>query len=552
MQRSFYRLLAGAAAIALSAPAVSSQELTIFWAEWDPANYLQELANEYEAETGVVVTVETTPWSDFQTKAFTEFNAKGSAYDMIVGDSQWVGAASEAGHYVDLTDFFNEHNLGEVMAPATVKYYSEYGGKYWSVPAEGDAVGWSYRKDWFEDPAEMAAFEAKYGYPLAPPADWNQLIDIAEFFHRPDQDRYGVAIYTDNSYDALVMGVENALFSYGADLGDFQTYQVDGILNSEKAVEALEAYRKLYGFTPPGWSKTFFVENNQAITENLAAMSMNYFAFFPALVNPATNPNAAKGIRPVPFIRGFLRYVPGYLPGGMANKKRFLNAWAHNPYPGVTSQPSVALSIAHPDSIGMANIQRLLTELDKSPLTKNVRVWATEFGWETSGPASTTTAKQAQFIAEAYDWLDSKRRIDIGITYGLTDAKELVNDFQSGTYFANGTLKPSMRMFQRMVSVPAAGIVNKVRKGTTVSVWGRSNLQPKKGVLAYRIPGQKCDPKYPVNTWCTVKGQKKAADGSIRGSIRVTTSSIEFSVYDGTVAFTGDTGYGPTRKFSTF
>lgn len=294
MQRSFYRLLAGAAAIALSAPAVSSQELTIFWAEWDPANYLQELANEYEAETGVVVTVETTPWSDFQTKAFTEFNAKGSAYDMIVGDSQWVGAASEAGHYVDLTDFFNEHNLGEVMAPATVKYYSEYGGKYWSVPAEGDAVGWSYRKDWFEDPAEMAAFEAKYGYPLAPPADWNQLIDIAEFFHRPDQDRYGVAIYTDNSYDALVMGVENALFSYGADLGDFQTYQVDGILNSEKAVEALEAYRKLYGFTPPGWSKTFFVENNQAITENLAAMSMNYFAFFPALVNPATNPNAAN------------------------------------------------------------------------------------------------------------------------------------------------------------------------------------------------------------------------------------------------------------------
>jgi multiple sugar transport system substrate-binding protein len=54
------------------------KELTIFWAEWDPANYLQELVNEYEAETGVKVTVETTPWSDFQTKAFAEFNAKGS------------------------------------------------------------------------------------------------------------------------------------------------------------------------------------------------------------------------------------------------------------------------------------------------------------------------------------------------------------------------------------------------------------------------------------------------------------------------------------------
>ncbi len=306
MKRYVYRLLAGAAALGFFTPAVSAQELTIFWAEWDPANYLQELVNDYEAETGVHITVETTPWQDFQTKAFTEFNAKGSAYDMIVGDSQWLGAASEGGHYVDLTDFFKEHDLGNVMAPATVKYYAEYpgnSGKYWAIPLEGDAVGWSYRKDWFEDPKEMEAFKAKYGYDLGVPQDWKSLIDIAEFFNRPDENRYGVAVYTDNSYDGMVMGVENALFSYGAELGDFETYKVDGILNSQKAVTALEAYKKLYSFTPPGWSKSFFVENNQAITESLAAMSMNYFAFFPALINPATNPNAEN--------TGFFANPPG-------------------------------------------------------------------------------------------------------------------------------------------------------------------------------------------------------------------------------------------------
>ncbi|MGI9390732.1 MAG: extracellular solute-binding protein [Boseongicola sp.] len=288
-------LFAGAALSALSASPLWAQELVIFWAEWDPANFLQELVLDYEEETGVVVTVETTPWSDFQTKAFTEFNARGSAYDMIVGDSQWLGAASEGGHYVDLTDFFAQHNVGEIMAPATVKYYAEYpgnSGKFWAIPAEGDAVGWSYRKDWFEDPAEMSAFSAKYGYDLAPPATWAQLLDIAEFFHRPDEDRYGVAIYTDNSYDAMVMGVENAIFSYGGELGDFESYEVDGILNSAENVQALEDYKRLYGYTPPGWAKSFFVENNQAITENLTAMSMNYFAFFPALLNEATNPNA--------------------------------------------------------------------------------------------------------------------------------------------------------------------------------------------------------------------------------------------------------------------
>jgi multiple sugar transport system substrate-binding protein len=288
-------LLTGASsafALSLAATPVSAQELTIFWAEWDPANYLQELVNEYTEETGVVVTVETTPWPDFQTKAFTEFNAQGDSYDMVVGDSQWLGAASTGGHYVDLTDFFNEHGVADIMAPATVKSYAEYDGKFWAIPAEGDANGWAYRKVWFEDPEEMAAFEEKYGYPLAVPETFAQMRDIAEFFHRPDEGRYGIANNTDNTYDGLIMGVESTLFSYGADLGDYSTYQVEGIINSDKAVASLEMYRDLYQFTPPNWGKTFFQEDNQAITEGLAAMSMNFFAFFPALDNPAINPHA--------------------------------------------------------------------------------------------------------------------------------------------------------------------------------------------------------------------------------------------------------------------
>jgi multiple sugar transport system substrate-binding protein len=288
-------MLAGAAIALASGAANAQEELTIFWAEWDPANYLQELANLYTAETGVAVTVQTTPWPDFQTKAFAEFNAHGDAYDLVVGDSQWLGAGSVGGHYVDLTDFFAKHNLKEVFAPATVEAYAEYpkgGGKYWAIPTEGDATGWAYRKDWFEDANEKAAFKAKYGYDLDVPKTWAQMRDIAEFFHRPDSKRYGIAIYTDNAYDALVMGYENALFSFGGDLGDYSTYKVDGIVNSPEAVAALEAYRGLYKFTPPNWGKVFFLENNQAITEGLAAMSMNYFAFFPALANKAANPYA--------------------------------------------------------------------------------------------------------------------------------------------------------------------------------------------------------------------------------------------------------------------
>ena len=64
--------------LALSTVSYPQEKLTLLWAQWDPANYLQELVKDYQKETGVEVVVETTPWSDFQTKAFTEWNAHGT------------------------------------------------------------------------------------------------------------------------------------------------------------------------------------------------------------------------------------------------------------------------------------------------------------------------------------------------------------------------------------------------------------------------------------------------------------------------------------------
>lgn len=208
--------------LTVSGAAVAADSLSIFWAEWDPASYLQELVLDFEEETGIKVTVETTPWSDFQTKTFREFAAKGDSWDIVVGDSQWLGAGATQGHYVELTDWFIKNGVDKSMAPATVVGYAEYpkgAKKYWAVPLEGDANGWAYRKDWFEDPEEMAAFEKKYGYRLGIPKTWGQLKDIAEFFHRPNENRYGVAIYTQKDYDAITMGVQNVVFAWGGGSG---------------------------------------------------------------------------------------------------------------------------------------------------------------------------------------------------------------------------------------------------------------------------------------------------------------------------------------------
>jgi multiple sugar transport system substrate-binding protein len=267
-------------------------ELTIWWAEWDPANYLQQIGNDYEAETGIKVTVVQTPWGSYYDRVGTEWAAKGTAFDMVVGDSQWVGQGVTEGHYVDLTAFMTESGIAETVTPATLQYYGEYpfgSGNYYAYPTEGDANGWAYRKDLFEDETNMADFEAAYGYPLAVPETWAQLRDIAEFFTRPDDGLYGVGVYTQIDYDAITMGFENVLFSFGGDWKDADN-NVLGVVNSPEAIAALELYGELYSFAPPGTNNAFFAEMNDLFINGQAAMIMNYFAFFPALDNPNINP----------------------------------------------------------------------------------------------------------------------------------------------------------------------------------------------------------------------------------------------------------------------
>jgi multiple sugar transport system substrate-binding protein len=300
MTKHFTRLILLAALLMLVAGSVivaqdAVSELTIIWAEWSPSDYLQEIGNMYEEETGIAVNVIQEPWGSYFDRVAAEWAAGGDAFDMVVGDSQWLGQAATQGHYVDMTDFLTETGIKDTVTPATLTYYAEYptgSGTYWSYPTEGDADGWAYRRDLFENPDEMAAFEAEYGYPLAVPETWEQLMDISKFFTRPDDGLYGTAIYTQLDYDALTMGFENVLFSWGADWKDAEN-TVMGVVNSPEAVEALEFYRELYTCCqPPGMSNAFFNETNDAFISGQVAMTMNYFAFFPALANTEINPFA--------------------------------------------------------------------------------------------------------------------------------------------------------------------------------------------------------------------------------------------------------------------
>jgi multiple sugar transport system substrate-binding protein len=271
----------------------AQDSLTLCWAAWDPANALQELSKDFTAETGIQMNFEFVPWTSFADRFLNELNSGGKLCDLMIGDSQWIGTAATAGHYVQLNDFFEAEGLSmDDFLPATVYAYSTWPKgepNYWALPAMGDALGWVYRKDWFERPELQEEFQTTYGRPLAVPATWTELKDIAEFFQGREIDGktvYGAAIFTERGSEGITMGATAALYSWGFQYQDPENpYSMEGFVNSPAAVEGLEFYKSLYDCcTPPGHSNAYMTENLDAYRSGQVAMQMNWFAFFPGIM----------------------------------------------------------------------------------------------------------------------------------------------------------------------------------------------------------------------------------------------------------------------------
>jgi len=262
----------------------AKKQITIWWAQWAPADGLQELGNDFDKETGIAVKVHQIPWASYQDQVFLNFGNKRTDFDIVVGDSQWIGRAAMKGLYLDLTDWLPTAVDLSAVNEKVLKYMCEYpggSGKYYAAPCETDAIGFAYRKDWFEDPKEKEAFKAKYNRELAVPDTWDEFKDVAEFFYRPDDKRYGCAPLTGRGYDSLIMGFQQIMWTFGGSWGDTEIHKAGGYVNSDASVEALTFLKDLLAFAPKGATNFSYDKTLEAFTNGSTAMVMDYFAFFP-------------------------------------------------------------------------------------------------------------------------------------------------------------------------------------------------------------------------------------------------------------------------------
>ena len=188
----------------------SGEDVTITWATIAGfyTDWAEVLADEFAAETGVNVEIIQVDYAQLYEKQVIEMVGGTGAYDIVTYDTGWKPEFINAGWLAPLDDYIAEADPDVIafddFSPAIIELSTRWLGEVYGIPYYDYTMGQFVRWDLFTDPDEREAFEEEYGYPLDLPQTYEQLADIAEFFHRQpgetlkgevlEQEFYGIGL----------------------------------------------------------------------------------------------------------------------------------------------------------------------------------------------------------------------------------------------------------------------------------------------------------------------------------------------------------------------
>ncbi len=202
-------------------------------------------------------------------------------YDLFLCLSDWLPAAADAG------DLRALDGLMQSSPPAgwpdgwadSMRTLVSYDGSTYGVPYHDGPELFHYREDLFESVSEQRAFREEYDRPLSVPRTWEEFLEVAEFFTRPEEDLWGTVVAAlpdghNNVYDFLIQ-----LWSRGGEVLDDAGRPA---FDSEPGRDALTYYHDLiheHEVAPPESVELESVETGQLYADGKAAMMWNWAGF---------------------------------------------------------------------------------------------------------------------------------------------------------------------------------------------------------------------------------------------------------------------------------
>lgn len=300
----------------------------------------QGFATQAKSDGGYTASFKLTeaPFAQLFQKAATSLATRSQEYNIMISDSQWLGAFAQPKWILPLNDVIEKYPSLDIewysdIVSTGYMYYPEGSSNVYGLPQEGDVQVMFVRKDLLENPKEKAAYKAKHGKDLPQTFEdfeklsWTDYESVLEFFTRPQQDLYGTSLQYSKEYDFFTCFFYPFLFSNGGDIWDAESRNVQGILNTDENAAQLEAFVRMQRYQAPGSNQVGIAEQADLFTEGRLFSCLQWAAMGPAMI-PEEMKNDVLVVPPPAFdVGGELKRI--YTLGGQPWVLNAFNDAAH-------------------------------------------------------------------------------------------------------------------------------------------------------------------------------------------------------------------------------
>jgi multiple sugar transport system substrate-binding protein len=227
----------------------------------------------WKERTGVDIQVIEVPGgTELYTRQLTEGIARSGAFDVLSVSTSWLPDYVLSNIVLNIDDYIAQY-LPASDLEDTIPLYrgmGTYGGSNYGLFDDGDVLLLYYRTDLFEE--HGAAFADRFGYPLAPPANYKEMADIGRFFTEllsPDFHGIGFGRATGAGGNSFLF-----LQHFKANGGTlFAPDTLAAQVNSEAGVRTIREQAFLNQFMPPGITQLTPVDTFQQWLAGAYAMT---------------------------------------------------------------------------------------------------------------------------------------------------------------------------------------------------------------------------------------------------------------------------------------
>lgn len=161
---------------------------------------LEPVVAAFRELTGVTVAMREVPVDEMNAQLTLDGLSGDADYDLALPATFGIPDLADGGIIRPLTKFAEQHEPAGFRDDILYSIGDTFDGEIYGFQVDGDTYVMFYNDIWLSDPSEREAYEDRFGASLDVPQTWEELDRQMAYFHRPEQDMYGGALFRTPAY----------------------------------------------------------------------------------------------------------------------------------------------------------------------------------------------------------------------------------------------------------------------------------------------------------------------------------------------------------------